>query len=60
MMFNFPNYVNALKDEIGCSKAVETYCDKDPTFTTSRDCRLLNALLEALDSKDITAFSDAW
>ncbi|KAI3884229.1 hypothetical protein MKX03_030262 [Papaver bracteatum] len=44
---------------VALNNALEKYQDLDPTFTGTRECKLLNDLAAATDEEDIGKFTDA-
>jgi hypothetical protein len=45
---------------VGASNAVEKYSDEDPTFTSSRECKFVTALIKHMDAQDTQGFADEW
>ncbi|CAG8473890.1 10377_t:CDS:2 [Racocetra fulgida] len=48
----------AFGDHIGAKRAIERYCDMDVTFSTTRECQFLKAILEAVENDDIESFTN--
>lgn len=46
-----------ISDVIGAQRAVESYDSMDPTFATSREGKLLQAVVNAVDEGDVEAFT---
>jgi alpha-soluble NSF attachment protein len=51
------NFVNS-QDLVATNRALESYRDIDPTFTSTRENQLLTDLTEAVEHGDQEAFSD--
>ncbi|PXF43913.1 Alpha-soluble NSF attachment protein [Gracilariopsis chorda] len=47
-----------ISDVIGAQRAVESYDSMDPTFATSREGKLLQAVVKAVDEGDVDAFTN--
>jgi len=45
-------------DTVGATNALEKYSDLDPTFGTSRESKFVNALVKAIEEKNVQEFSD--
>lgn len=45
-------------DAIGATSAIEKYSDKDPGFLNTRECKFIQALITAIEKKDVPKFSD--
>lgn len=43
---------------VAIQRALEKYTDMDPTFTSTRECQLLNDLKEAVEQGDQEVFAD--
>ncbi|KAK8693292.1 hypothetical protein V6N13_070881 [Hibiscus sabdariffa] len=46
-------------DVVAITNALERYQDLDPTFSGTRECKLLTDIASALDEEDVTKFTDA-
>ncbi|GAA5937560.1 alpha-soluble NSF attachment protein SEC17 [Sporobolomyces koalae] len=47
----------ATADVVSTKRAIDGYCLNDPTFATTRECQLLNAISEAFDAGDAENFT---
>ncbi|KAI0560536.1 Soluble NSF attachment protein [Gracilaria domingensis] len=47
-----------MSDVIGAQRALEKYDSMDPTFATSREGRLLESIVKAVDDGDVEAFTN--
>ncbi|ORZ41408.1 soluble NSF attachment protein [Catenaria anguillulae PL171] len=47
----------AAEDHVGARQAVERYCDLDVTFATTRECKFVQDLLDALEASDADTFT---
>ncbi|CAK9263340.1 unnamed protein product [Sphagnum jensenii] len=46
------------KDVVGMNNALEKYQELDPTFSSTRECKLLMDLVGAIDEVDVVKFTD--
>ena len=46
-------------DTVGCENALNNYCNRDPSFETSRECGFAREVLEAIRVHDVNAFESA-
>jgi len=58
-LFNSFLCVLAKQDTVGAGRALDKYKDMDPTFSTQRECKLCEAVLEACENLDVDAFTTA-
>lgn len=47
-----------LTDDIGAQRAVQKYAEMDPTFSTSREGQLLEAIVKSVDDGDVQNFTN--
>ncbi|XP_021985141.2 alpha-soluble NSF attachment protein [Helianthus annuus] len=47
------------KGDVAITNALERYQELDPTFSGTRECKLLADMAAAMDEKDVAKFSDA-
>lgn len=47
-----------LSDVVGAQRALEKYANMDPTFSTSREGKLLESVVTAVDEGDVEAFTN--
>lgn len=48
-----------IQDPITARRSVQGYQNQDPTFTATRECKFLMALIDAVDAGDLEAFTGA-
>jgi len=48
----------ATGDHIATRNSIDRYCEQDPSFTTTRECQLLQNLLAAIEAGDAQTFTD--
>jgi alpha-soluble NSF attachment protein len=48
-----------IDDTVGASNALERYSDKDPSFTTTREAKLIRNLVKNIEDKNLQEFSDS-
>ncbi|KAF9044584.1 vesicular-fusion protein SEC17 [Hymenopellis radicata] len=49
----------AMRDAIAARRNIQKYMNQDATFASTRECKFLNALLEAAENGDVEAFTGA-
>jgi len=49
----------AMGDPIGARQIIQRYMEEDVKFPPTRECQLLNAILDAWDKQDVDAFTEA-
>jgi len=47
----------AMGDPVGARQTIQRYMDEDITFSETRECKLLNAIVDAWDKMDVEAFT---
>ncbi|GAA6031277.1 hypothetical protein JCM8097_005580 [Rhodosporidiobolus ruineniae] len=47
----------ATADVVSTKRAIDSYCNADPSFATTRECKFLNAIADAFDGGDAEAFT---
>ncbi|GAA5866926.1 hypothetical protein JCM8547_003919 [Rhodosporidiobolus lusitaniae] len=47
----------ATADVVSTKRAIDSYCNADPSFATTRECKFLNAIADAFDAGDAEAFT---
>lgn len=47
-----------LTDDVGAQRAAEKYAEMDPTFSTSREGQLLEAIVKTVEEGDVQAFTN--
>ncbi|BGP18114.1 hypothetical protein JCM10213_004217 [Rhodosporidiobolus nylandii] len=47
----------ATADVVSTKRAIDSYCNQDPSFATTRECKFLNAIADAFDQGDAEAFT---
>ncbi|GAA5842769.1 hypothetical protein JCM11251_001487 [Rhodosporidiobolus azoricus] len=47
----------ATGDVVSTKRAIDSYCNADPSFATTRECKFLNAIADAFDQGDAEAFT---
>jgi alpha-soluble NSF attachment protein len=45
------------QDVVSTKRAIDNYCNADPSFATTRECKFLNAIADAFDAGDAEAFT---
>ncbi|KAF8846335.1 TPR-like protein [Paxillus ammoniavirescens] len=46
----------AMKDSVTAKRNIQTYMSQDTTFASTRECKFLNAIMDAIQSEDQQAF----
>ncbi|GAA5939935.1 hypothetical protein JCM1841_004115 [Sporobolomyces salmonicolor] len=49
----------ATADVVSTKRAIDTYCNADPTFATTRECKFVNLIADAFDAGDAEEFTAA-
>ncbi|KAF9651886.1 TPR-like protein [Thelephora ganbajun] len=49
----------AMGDAVGCRRNITRYSSQDTTFSSTRECKFLDFLIEALEAGDQAAFTEA-
>ena len=60
MYYEYQQLMIMVKDTVGAQNAIERYSDRDPSFTTTRECKFVKGLIIAIENKDLQEFSDQW
>lgn len=47
------------QDVVSTKRAIDNYCNADPSFATQRECKFLNAIADAFDAGDAEEFTAA-
>ncbi|CEQ40137.1 SPOSA6832_01737 [Sporobolomyces salmonicolor] len=50
---------NVCQDVVSTKRAIDTYCNADPTFATTRECKFVNLIADAFDAGDAEEFTAA-
>ena len=45
------------QDVVSTKRAIDSYCNADPSFATQRECKFLNAIADAFDAGDAEEFT---